>query len=134
MNLRKNILVIEDHKSIRILLGTMLSKNYSVTTKKDGVEGMAWLGQGNIPDLIVLDMNMPQLSGHEFLSNIRCSGFFKDIPVVVVSGEDDDMEKNNCYQLGIHDYFTKPFNPIQLNKSIGGILQPIPTVRELSIN
>jgi CheY-like chemotaxis protein len=93
---------------------------------------MAWLGKGNIPDLIVLDMNMPQLSGHEFLSSIRCSGFFKDIPVVVVSGEDDITEKNSCYKLGIHDYFTKPFNPIQLNKSIGGLLQP--TASQLSIN
>lgn len=124
MKSKKNILVIEDHKSIRLLLGTMLSKHYSVVTTKNGMEGMAWLGKGNIPDLILLDMSMPQLTGQEFLSNIRCSGFFKDIPVVVISGEDSPKAKKQCYQLGIREYFTKPFNPIKLNQSINYILQP----------
>ena len=123
MKLKKNILVIEDHESIRLLLGTMLSKRYSVVTKKDGIEGMTWLGTGNIPDLILLDMEMPRLTGKEFLSNIRCSGFFSHIPVVVISGEDSPEEKDVCYQLGIQEYFTKPFNPIQLNQRIHHILQ-----------
>lgn len=122
MESRKNILVVEDHKSIRLLLGNILSKNYSVTTKKDGFEGMAWLGSGNIPDLIVLDMSMPRLSGFDFLRGIRNSGFYRNIPVVVLSGNEDREDIERCTEMGISQYLTKPFNPISLRTSIGEIL------------
>lgn len=119
---RKRILIIEDHESIRLLLGTMLSKSYEVVTKKDGLEGMAWLVKGNLPDLILLDMSMPRLSGSDFLRNIRQSGFFRDIPVIVVSGNDGEDDVRNCLRWGVDDYLTKPFNPISLKKKIESVL------------
>ncbi|MCF8247008.1 MAG: response regulator [Saprospiraceae bacterium] len=119
---RKRILIIEDHESIRLLLGTMLSKSYEVITTKDGLEGMAWLVKGNLPDLILLDMSMPRLSGDEFLRNIRQSGFFRDIPVIVVSGNDGEEDVKNCLRWGVDDYLTKPFNPISLKKRIENVL------------
>ncbi len=119
---RKRILIIEDHESIRLLLGTMLSKSYDVITTKDGLEGMAWLVKGNLPDLILLDMSMPRLSGDEFLRNIRQSGFFRDIPVIVVSGNDGEDDVKNCLRWGVDDYLTKPFNPISLKKRIENVL------------
>ncbi len=115
---RKRILIIEDHESIRMLLGNMLSKTYDVVAKKDGFEGMAWLTKGNLPDLILLDMSMPRLSGSEFLRNIRQSGFFRDIPVIVVSGNDGEEDMRNCLIWGVNDYLTKPFNPISLKNKI----------------
>lgn len=119
---RKRILIIEDHESIRLLLGTMLAKNYEVVTKKDGLEGMAWLVRGNLPDLILLDMSMPRLSGNDFLRNIRQSGFFRDIPVIVVSGNDGEDDVKNCLRWGVDDYLTKPFNPISLKNRIANLL------------
>ncbi len=115
---KKRILIIEDHESIRLLLGTMLSKSYDVVTKKDGFEGMAWLTKGNLPDLILLDMSMPRLSGSDFLRNIRQSGFYRDIPVIVVSGNDGEEDMRNCLMWGVDDYMVKPFNPISLKKKI----------------
>lgn len=115
---KKKILIIEDHDSIRFLLGSMLSKSYEVITKKDGMEGMAWLVHGNLPDLILLDMSMPRLNGTDFLKNIRQSGFFRDIPVIVVSGNDGEEDIKNCLRWGIYDYLTKPFNPIKLREKI----------------
>ncbi len=119
---KQSILIIEDHDSIRLLLGSMLSKYYHVTTMKDGLEGMAWLVKGNLPDLILLDMSMPRLDGHDFLKNIRQSGFFRDIPVIVVSGNDGDDDIKNCLKWGVHDYLTKPFNPIELKNKINKLL------------
>ena len=118
----KSVLIIEDHASIRLLLGSMLSKYYNVTTLKDGLEGMTWLVKGNLPDLILLDMSMPRLSGSEFLKNIRQSGFFRDIPVIVVSGNDGDDDIKNCEEWGVYDYLTKPFNPIELKEKISKAL------------
>lgn len=119
---RKNILIIEDHDSIRHLLGAMLSKSYSVTTSKNGLEGLLWLGKGNIPDLILLDINMPDVDGFAFLEQMQRSRFFGQIPVMVISGNDDEREIRNCYDLGIKHFFRKPFNPLLLKERIGSLL------------
>lgn len=136
MDKRPTILIIDDHDCIRLLLGSILSKNYEVVTKKDGLEGMAWLSNGNIPDLILLDLVMPSLNGYEFLQNIRTSGFFKNIPVLILSGTEDQVEKDRCFQLGIRDFFNKPFNPIQLKAKIQAIFsntdRPVETELEPS--
>ncbi len=115
---RKKILVIEDHDSVRLLLQQFLRKTFDVTCKVDGFDGLAWLSQGNIPDLIILDMSMPKLSGLDFLNNIRTSGVFRDIPVLIVSAEEENAVINKCYDLGIEGYVPKPFNPIELNQTI----------------
>lgn len=120
---KKNILVIDDHKSIRFLLGTMLNKQYAVTTKRDGLEGMAWMSRGNVPDLILLDMQMPRLGGSEFLKSLKDSGFFRNIPVIVVSGNESADDINACYAMGAKEYLKKPFNPVQLKNTIHSIFQ-----------
>ncbi len=118
----KSILIIEDHDAIRLLLGKVLSKKYHVITKKDGFEGLVWLSNGNIPDLILLDLMMPRLNGLEFLLNLKCSGFYRDIPVVVLSGDESTDVMDKCNDLGIIDYVIKPFNPIKLNEKISKLL------------
>jgi len=123
MNEKKKILIIEDHDSIRLLLGNFLGKEFNVFTMKDGFDGLMWLSNGNIPDLILLDLDMPRVSGLEFLTNIRGSGFFAEIPVIVVSGKDSSELYDECHQFGIHEYLTKPFNPIKLKEMIGNAFQ-----------
>lgn len=118
MRRTKTILVIEDHESIRMLMVNFLKSNYTVVTKSDGLEGLSWLSKGNIPHLIILDMSLPNLSGLEFLTNIRSSGFFGQIPVIVVSGNESSAFHDQCYQLGISDFLTKPFNPLELQTKI----------------
>ena len=115
---KKNILVIDDHQSIRYLLGAMLSKEFTVTTLKDGIEGLAWMMKGNIPDLILLDMEMPKLGGEAFLKHVKNSGFSRNIPVIILSGNEDDQRIQLCKELGALDYLKKPFNPFQLKDSI----------------
>ena len=122
MEEKKQILIIEDHDCIRLLLGKLLSKNYEVTTRKDGLDGMAWLSLGNIPDLIILDMEMPRISGFEFLTNIRSSGLFRELPVLIVSGEENPNHINQFKKLGIDGFIAKPFNPDQIKETISAIL------------
>jgi len=111
----KQILVIEDHNGLRMMEGMFLKKYYNVVTQKDGLDGIIWLSAGNFPDLIVLDLMMPRLNGIEFLINIKSSGIFRDIPVIIVSGE-----------LGSTDYMIKPFDPRQLYEKIEKTLASIP--------
>jgi DNA-binding response OmpR family regulator len=112
--MKKKILVIDDELSIRMLLENFLKKTYTVVTKNDGMEGLSWLEEGNIPDLIVADIQMPNLDGYEFVKNVRASGYFRDIPLIMLSGIESSTEKIKCLKLGADDYIVKPFNPEEL--------------------
>jgi two-component system, chemotaxis family, chemotaxis protein CheY len=114
---RKNILIIEDDNSIRLILGRILVDKYDVSTTKDGLEAMLLLSQGQLPDLIILDMFLPGMTGLEFLTQIRRSGFYKHIPVIVLSGSVDEY-KERCTKLGATDFFVKPFDPIKMKDAI----------------
>ncbi|HQQ13765.1 MAG TPA: response regulator transcription factor [Bacteroidales bacterium] len=113
--MKKKILVIDDELSIRMLLENFLSKTYEVITKNDGMEGVQWLEQGNMPDLIVADIQMPNMDGYDFIKNIRASGYFKEIPLIMLSGIESSQEKVKCLKLGANDYMVKPFNPEELS-------------------
>lgn len=116
--MKKKILVMDDELSIRMLLENFLSKSYDVITKNDGLLGIKWMEEGNMPDLIVADIQMPNLDGYELIKNIRSSGFFKDVPVIMLSGIESSQEKVKCLKLGANDYMVKPFNPEELSVRI----------------
>lgn len=123
MNTQKaNILIIDDHDAVRLLLGMTFKKKYNVITKRDGFEGFAWLSAGNIPDLIMLDMQMPRLSGLDFLKQIRMSGMFRDIPVMLISANENEFEISQSFNLGIVDFIPKPFNPVKLKEKVENII------------
>jgi len=112
--MKKKVLVIDDELSIRMLLENFLNKTYTVVTKNDGMEGLGWLEEGNIPDLIVADIQMPNLDGYDFVKNLRASGYFRHIPIIMLSGIESTSEKIKCLKLGADDYIVKPFNPEEL--------------------
>lgn len=119
MNTQKaNILIVDDHEAVRFLLGLTLRKQFDVVTKRDGLEGLAWLAAGNIPDLIMLDMQMPRLNGIDFLKQVRSSGMFRNIPVLLVSANENEEDIALSYGLGIVDFIRKPFNPISLKEKV----------------
>jgi two-component system, chemotaxis family, chemotaxis protein CheY len=119
---KANILIIEDHEAVRLLLGLTFKKEYNVVTKRDGIEGWAYLSAGNMPDLIMLDMQMPRLNGLEFLRQLRASGFFSEIPVLLVSGNENAAENAQVFDLGIVDFIRKPFNPVSLREKVTAVL------------
>lgn len=125
MKNKKQVLIIDDDQSTRLLLGCVLRREYDVTTQKNGFEAMAWLGNGNIPDVILLDVNMPRLNGPDFLKNIRTSGFYRDIPVIVVSGIERENMMRKLYDLGTNDFVRKPFKPNELFEKINNVLTPL---------
>lgn len=112
--MKEHILVIDDDIGIRLLLELYLSRFYRVTTKENGLEAIRWMENGNLPDLIITDINMPEIGGYEFLKLIRNSGFFQDIPVVILTGLGEEEVKSKCGFWGAKGFLTKPFNPDNL--------------------
>ncbi len=113
--MKKKVLIIDDEKTIRMLLENYLQKDYEVITKNDGLEGLNWLQEGNFPDIIVADIQMPNIDGYKFIENVRASGYFKNIPLIMLSSLDSSVDKVRCLKLGANDYIIKPFNPEELS-------------------
>lgn len=107
---------MEDHDGLRQLIGRFLSENFDVVGAKNGLEAMSWLSKGMMPDVIVTDSSMPELDGAALLSNLRCSGLWSGIPVVVLGSSDSNAEEEARHfkDLGACEYFSKPFSPVQL--------------------
>lgn len=110
----KKILVVDDKSSISRLIVQFLSKDYDVETKEDGLQALTWLQNGNIPDLILTDLQMPNIDGFELITHVKNSGYFKDIPIIVLSSLDSSSDRIKCLKLGAEDYLVKPFNPEEL--------------------
>ena len=110
----KKILVVDDKSSISNLLVQFLSHQYNVETKEDGLEALTWLQEGNIPDLVITDLQMPNMDGIELIKRLKESGYFKNIPIIVLSSKDSSADRIQCLKLGADDYIVKPFNPEEL--------------------
>ena len=82
------MLAIDDEVSIQLILQHFFKKNFCVETKSNGKDALAWIQQGNVPDIILADIQMPEMDGFTFLSHIRASGYFQDIPMLMLSGSD----------------------------------------------
>lgn len=122
--MKKKILVVDDEKSICLLLENFLAQDYEVVSFNDGIEGLVWL-EKNLPDLIISDIQMPNMDGYEFLTSVRQRGFTKHTPIIMLSGKSESKERIKCYRLGAQDYLTKPFNPEELEELVKKNMFPI---------
>jgi CheY-like chemotaxis protein len=117
----RSILIVENHDGFRQLIGTFLSNQYQVYGVKNGLEAFTWLNKGYLPDLIITDADTPEITGEQLLYQIRSSGMYGHIPVVVMSEKKQDAEKY-FKALGASDYLSKPFNPFILRERLNQIL------------
>ena len=117
------ILVIEDDQALCWLLQKVLSKDFNVTVKREGITAMEWLLEGNIPDIVLCDFALPKITGLEFLQNLRKSGVFKEIPVIMYTSHVDEQLRQNCFEAGALEVIEKPFDPPQLIATINDLIK-----------
>ena len=122
-NKRRQLLVIDDKIAIAKIISVYLSAEYDITYFNTPVKAIEWLYNGNRPDLIILDIRMPEMNGDEFLSYIKNNGLYKDIPVVVLSGEESSDIRIKMLEVGADDFILKPFNPMELKIRIRKVLR-----------
>ena len=112
--MNKKILIIDDNNEFRRLTKTILMSKYEVETAINGLEAISLLQGGYLPDLIVTDLMMPGMGGKGLVEQLKSSGAFQHIPVIVLSSIDKSDEKIQLLQLGAADYLEKPYNPSEL--------------------
>lgn len=122
---QKKILVVEDDLYMQAILKEFLSATYEIQITQDGMEALTYMQSGNIPDLIIADLNTPKLNGMELITQVKASDFFKSIPIIILSGEDSSEKRIKCLDNGADDFIVKPFNPAELEARIRVVLRRI---------
>lgn len=121
--MKKKILIVDDKSEFRKLTKTILQSKYHVESAENGIEALSVLQNGYFPDLIVSDLMMPELGGQGLLDQLRSSGVYKDIPVIILSSIDKSDEKIKLIKSGANDYLEKPYNPAELLARIENLLK-----------
>ncbi len=119
------ILIVEDDLYMQLILKEFLSNQYKTEIFVNGMDALASIQNGNIPDLIISDLNTAKITGLELLAQLQASDFFKTIPVIIVSGEDSSEKRILCLNSGADDYIVKPFNPAELEARVRVVLRRV---------
>jgi len=115
---RPLVLAVDDSTTLRKILSILLErKGYRVLTAADGMQALAKLDEQS-PDLILLDITMPRMDGYQVCKVIKQNPYTKQIPVVMLSGNDGFFDKVKGKLAGAADYVTKPFEEEQLGKTV----------------
>ncbi len=109
--LKATVLLIDSNSDMRDVLGNMLHKKYNVVTKKDELEAFAWLQKGNIPASIILGLHSELDPSQSFIINLQTSGFWSEIPIVVLSADQTETFKADLVSQGAFSVLSKPFDP-----------------------
>ncbi|WP_221031343.1 hybrid sensor histidine kinase/response regulator [Actomonas aquatica] len=129
---RHRILVVEDHSPTRGLLERILREvGYAVDSAADGADGLKRAREVH-PDLVITDLVMPRLDGHTFVRQLREMPDFKAVPVIVLTGRNDNSAMRTAMRRGADDYIYKPFETDDLLQSVAVRLERKDLVDELS--
>ncbi|RMH01774.1 MAG: DNA-binding response regulator [Chloroflexi bacterium] len=119
---KQTILVVDDEANIRELARMYLEKEgYRVLTVDDGAKALAQIQQ-DMPDLMVLDLMLPEVDGWEVCRRVRAKS---NLPILMLTARDDDVDKIVGLEMGADDYLTKPFNPRELVARVRAILRRV---------
>jgi two-component system, OmpR family, alkaline phosphatase synthesis response regulator PhoP len=118
----ETILVVDDEANIRDLARLYLEKEgYQVRLAQDGAQALR-LAKEHEPALIVLDLMLPELDGWEVCRRVRADS---NVPILMLTARDDDIDKIVGLEMGADDYLTKPFNPRELVARVRAILRRV---------
>lgn len=115
--MKNSVLVIDDDSTIRFLLKTVL-KEYDVIAMEDGYDALTWLNSGNVPDLILLDIEMPNINGRVLIRRLKSSYKHRNVPIIIMSGTDSKLIKTSFIKLGAADFIVKPFTDVDFLERI----------------
>lgn len=118
----KKILVVDDNSVSLSLAKSMLSDMYSVYAVLSGEQALRFLEKKDC-DLILLDLNMPEMSGYETLREIRGNDQTKDIPIIFLTADSDPETEKKCFEMGAFDFIVKPFQKATLRSRVSRTLE-----------
>ena len=120
----QRILVVEDSSLVQSIVKVALRRygTVEISTVNNGVEALEAIARDGEPDLMLVDINMPRMSGIEFLDELRGKGTVPRIPVIIVSTESEDHDVQRGLDAGARAYLKKPFRTDDLCRVIDRVM------------
>ncbi|MAA72460.1 MAG: hypothetical protein CL679_12140 [Bermanella sp.] len=116
-----SVLVVDDSVTVRKVTTRLLERNgMEVRTAKDGIDALEVL-QDHIPDVVLLDIEMPRMDGFEVATQMRHHSVLKDVPIIMITSRTGDKHKERAMSIGVNEYLGKPFQEEILLGAIKGI-------------
>ncbi|MDH5648781.1 MAG: response regulator [Gammaproteobacteria bacterium] len=122
---KPTILLVDDSRVIRKTIIKMLGTAYNIVETGDGEAGWRTLSQVSQVDVLITDIEMPQLDGYGLICRIRAAEDhgLAEIPIIVITGAEDDITKERAYACGANDFILKPIEPSQLRGCVNAHLE-----------
>lgn len=125
MDEKSNILIVDDKPEIAKVIKIHLSSDYNVHYVDNPIKAISWMQEGNLPDLIISDVYMPEMNGHEFLLYLKAGSLYNRIPIIILSSMENSGERIRMLEDGAADFILKPFNPQELKIRVRNILRKL---------
>ena len=123
MDKRQKILIVDDAELNRVILKEILGETYSYLEAENGNQAIQMMGENIGIDLMLLDINMPQMNGFEVLEMMKNSQCIAETPVIMISSEESVDTIRKAYEMGITDYITRPFDSVIVKKRVQNTLE-----------
>jgi two-component system chemotaxis response regulator CheY len=119
----KKILIVDDSPTMTMSVKSSLQMNgFEVKTAADGVQALTLLKEGLKPDLIITDINMPNMGGLELIKNVKALPGFRFVPILTLTTESDSSKRDEGKRLGATGWLVKPISGADLLKVIKQVL------------
>jgi len=128
---RAHIVITDDQSDNLLILEDLLGRDYTVHPCRSGTEALAWLEAGNPADLLLLDVLMPEMDGFEVCRRLKASPATSDLPIIFLTGLDNDTDEARGLALGAEDFIHKPFSAPVVLARVGLQLRLAQTARLL---
>jgi len=118
-----SVMVVDDSITVRKVTSRLLERNdMNVVTARDGVDAVSKL-QEHIPDIMLLDIEMPRMDGFELATHVRNEARLRDIPIIMITSRTGDKHRQRAMQIGVNRYLGKPFQEAELMENIRAMLE-----------
>ena len=112
--MKKTILLIDDCDMMQRFLKSIFAKDFQAISMHSPFEAILWLKTNPVPDVIILDYDLPEMNGLEMLGHLRIRKSWSEVPVIMLSGIKNAEKRWQCLEAGAHDFLSKPFHPKEL--------------------
>lgn len=118
------VMVVDDEPTVRLIISKLLTnKNFDVVQAENGVDALQQFAKGLRPDLVLLDLMMPNLNGYEVCKTLRRNFLPSELPIIMLTAKSQGSDITNGFEAGANDYITKPFLNNELLARINAHLQ-----------
>jgi chemosensory pili system protein ChpA (sensor histidine kinase/response regulator) len=117
------VMVVDDSITMRKVTGRVLERHeYEVGTAKDGIDALEKLHE-RVPDLMLLDIEMPRMDGYELATQMKEDPRFRDIPIIMITSRTGDKHRQRAFDIGVDRYLGKPYQEAELLAQISEVLE-----------